>query len=128
MLMQTNDVAVRQLLEDLLAVRSMLRTNWVKGAFQRNGNLCTVAAVNTVCGLPHVATWTTVPADCTDPRYVRAGRLILQLYTTVYGPDAPTDITVSEAAARIASFNDHGEVTLDVVLLALDRAVTELMS
>jgi hypothetical protein len=117
------------LLEDLLAVKDMLRKSWAKGKFQGPGNaVCTVAAVNSVVGMS-AGTYTQIPASKQDdPKYHRAGAMILALYTQIYGPDAPTDITVSLAASKIAQFNDSPNVTHDTVLLAVDRAIAELMS
>lgn len=127
MLARTHSLAAQQLLEDLLAVKDILRQGWVKGDFKSGNTVCTVGAVNTVVGLS-VSTWTKVLVNqVEDPKHQRAGALILSLHSAIYGPEAPTNITVSHAAAMIGSFNDDSRVTHDVVLLAVDRAIQELM-
>lgn len=128
MLYRTHGLAADELLGDLLRVRETLATNWLKGGFVSGQSHCIVAAVNATAGVDPNH-YTTVREDqVTDPRLVRAGRMIAQIYTAIYGPEAPTDITVSAASGRIARFNDHPTVTKEAVLLAVDRAVAELLA
>lgn len=128
MLARTHDLAAHQLLQDLLAVKDILRQRWLKGGFKgAGGTRCTVAAVNETVGLPE-GSFTHVREDQIESEpHARAGRMIFSLYTQIYGPDAPTNITVSQAASKIAHFNDHPSVSHETVCLAVDRAIAELM-
>jgi hypothetical protein len=126
MLMRTHDLAAQQLLEDLQKVRARLDKGWLKGGFEQDGSVCIMAAVNESLGLP-VGTFNRA-YDPADPGDQRLGRVVFQIYTTLYGAGAPTDITVSQAGAKIANFNDSSITTKDAVLLLIDRAIAEIVT
>jgi hypothetical protein len=127
MLMRTHDLAAQQLLEDLQSVRARLESGWLKRGFRdRDGNVCIMAAINQTLGLP-VSSFN--PAYNPDkPVEQRLGRLVYQIYTTLYGPGADTTVTVSRAGSLIAGFNDSKIVTKEAVLLLIDRAIAEIVT
>lgn len=112
-----------QLLEDLLALRQRLESpgSWVKNFGDENNTFCMVAAAEKVTD-QHIAFYD-IPQGNEDPKLNRLGRMIVYLYKAIYGPKAPTNITVSAAMSKIAAFNDDYRVNHEVVLLAIDRAI-----
>lgn len=125
MLMRPSDSRRSQLLEDLLAVRDRLEKNWCQGGFRKNDNLCIVAACSEQTGR-EVSNFHALTKDMSAEDDLRFGRMILAIYRALYQHKADLSITISNAQAKIAAFND-GHANHGAVLLLIDRAVAVCM-
>lgn len=117
-----------QLLMDLLAVKARIsrENGWTQHEFKAvNGqSACLIATCEMITD--HKIGFTILRGSLTE-RDHRLGRMVFAIYVAVYGPEAPTDITLSEAMRKVAQFNDHHNVNKDVVLLALDKAIQYIL-
>lgn len=112
-----------QLLADLLAVKAKLTNDWSKGAWQQGEKVCLVAAAELAVGLPVGVR--KLAAATEDTKEVRLGRVLASIYTTLYGPHAPTNITMGQVMNHIIRFNDR-HANHGAVILLLDRAIEQV--
>lgn len=120
MLYSPTQFARDQLLTDLLAVRAKLEASWLKGGWRNGESVCMVAAVQTTVGTSVGST--TISVHRTGEPTQRLGRALAAIYMALYGPHAPTNVTMSQVMHSIIRFND-GAATHGSVLLLLDRAI-----
>ncbi len=116
MLMMPSHVGRDQLLSDLMDLRAKIDGKWTK-----DWGACLIASMEMITN--HTIGVARVPGENPTTQDLRLGRMILAVYVAVYGENAPTNITLSQAQHKIISFNDSGRVNKEVVLLAIDRAI-----
>jgi hypothetical protein len=120
MLYSPSQFARDQLLTDLLAVRQRLEDKWAKGAWQMGDSACLVGTVQLVTDQPVGSI--SLPSGTTDAGQVRLGRALGAIYMALYGPAAPTNISMKQVMTQIIHFNDNA-ATHGSVLLLVDRAI-----